>query len=210
MTDLELRTTSGHTAAVPEGDIDAFRARLRGVVVGSADPAYDEARAVWNGMIDRRPGVIVRCVGVADVIASVRFARDHDLLVAVRGGGHNVSGNAVCDGGLVIDLSPMRGVRVDPGRRTVRAEGGVTIGDLDREAQAFRLAVPMGVVTATGIAGLTLGGGLGWLRRKYGLTCDNLVSVDVVIADGGLVTASAEDNPELFWGIRGGGGNFGS
>ncbi len=150
-----------------------------------------------------------RCVGVADVKFAVRFARDHELLVSVRGGGHNVAGSAVCDGGLVIDLSRMKGVHVDPVRRKARAQPGLTLGDLDHETQAFGLAVPAGIVTTTGIAGLTLGGGFGWLNRKYGLTCDNLLSADVVTADGEMVTASPEENEDLFWGIRGGGGNFG-
>jgi FAD/FMN-containing dehydrogenase len=170
---------------------------------------YEEARKVWNGLIDKHPALIVRCAGVADVIDSVNLAREHDMLLAVRGGGHNVAGNAVCDGGLVIDLSPMKGIRVDPERRTVRAESGATLGDLDRETQVFGLATPMGVVSETGIAGLTLGGGIGWLRRKYGLSSDNLLSVDLVSADGGFLTASEEENADLFWGIRGGGGNFG-
>jgi FAD/FMN-containing dehydrogenase len=178
-------------------------------LVQPSDTDYDEARAVWNGMVDRYPALIVQCAGVADVVTSVNFAKEHDLLVAVRGGGHNTAGNAVCDGGLVIDLSIMKGVRVDPLAQTVRAEGGVTIGDLDRESQAFGLAVPMGVVTATGIAGLTLAGGMGWLRRKYGLSCDNLLSADVVSANGELVTASRENNADLLWALQGGGGNFG-
>ncbi|MGE5764558.1 MAG: FAD-binding oxidoreductase, partial [Mycobacterium leprae] len=209
MSHAAFRTTSGESGTVSEDALAALRGRLRGRLVQPSDADYDEVRAVWNGMVDKRPGLIVRCAGVADVIAAVTFARDHDLLVAVRGGGHNVSGNAVCDGGLVIDLSPMRAVRVDPSGQTVRAEGGVTIGELDHETQAFGLAVPMGVVTATGIAGLTLGGGLGWLRRKYGLSCDNLRAADVVTADGRLVTASADADAELLWALKGGGGNFG-
>jgi FAD/FMN-containing dehydrogenase len=167
------------------------------------------ARAVWNGMVDRRPALIAQCAGAVDVVASVEFAREHGLLVAVRGGGHNVAGTGVCDGGLMIDLSLLRSVRVDPVAQTVRAEGGVTIGDLDHETQAFGLAVPMGVVTATGIAGLTLGGGMGWLRRKYGLSSDNLLSADVVTADGKLVVAAPDTEPDLFWALQGGGGNFG-
>jgi FAD/FMN-containing dehydrogenase len=190
--------------------IAEFSARLGGRTIGPDDDGYDAARRVWNGMVDRYPGLIVRCHGAADVIEAVNFSRERSLLLAVRGGGHNVAGSAVCDGGLVIDLSPMKEIVVDPiGARTVRAQGGVTWGELDRETQAFGLATPGGVVSTTGIGGLTLGGGLGWLRRKYGLSCDNLVSVDIVTADGSLLTASASENPELFWGVRGGGGNFG-
>src|SRR6266540_438475 len=209
MSHIELRTGSGQTTAVLDDAVAALASRLRGGLVRSSDVGYDEVRAVWNGMVDKRPTLISRCAGTADVIASVAFAREHDLLVAVRGGGHNVAGNAVCDDGLVIDLSLMRGVRVDPARQTVRAEGGVTIGDLDHETQAFGLAVPMGVVTATGVAGLTLGGGMGWLRRKYGLSCDQLVSAQVVTANGDVITASEEENSDLFWGLRGGGGGLG-
>jgi FAD/FMN-containing dehydrogenase len=189
--------------------LTALAAGLRGRLVRPEDGDYDAARAVWNGMVDRRPALIARCAGVADVIAAVRFAREHGLLLAVKGGGHNVAGNGVCDGGLVIDLSPMDSVRVDPVTRTVRAGGGVTIGELDHETQALGLAVPMGVVTATGVAGLTLGGGVGWLRRKYGMSCDNLISADVVTADAQLVKAGADGDAELLWALQGGGGNFG-
>lgn len=189
--------------------IDEFKAHFRGDVLLPGDAGYDEVRQVWNGMIDRRPGLIVRCTGVADVIDSVNFARTHNLLVAVRGGGHNVAGNAVCDGGLMIDLSLMKAVHVDPKRRTARAQGGATWGDIDRETQVFGLATPGGVVSTTGIAGLTLGGGLGHLRRKCGLSCDNLLSVDIVTADGQFRTASQTENADLFWAVRGGGGNFG-
>jgi len=192
-----------------ESAVAGLRAALRGELIQPGDEGYEENRRVWNGMIDRRPVLIARCAGPADVIEAVNFARENDLLLAVRGGGHNVAGSAVCDGGLVIDLSRMKGIHVDPERRTVRAEGGVTIGELDHETQRFGLATPMGVVSETGIAGLTLGGGIGWLRRKYGLSSDNLVSVDVVTADGRFLTASASENSDLFWGIRGGGGNFG-
>ena len=186
-----------------------LEAGLRGRLVQPSDADYDTVRQVWNGLVDKRPALIARCGGVADVIDAVRFGREDGLPIAVRGGGHNVAGRGVCDGGLVIDLSAMNGIRVDPERGTVRAEGGTTIGQLDHETQAFGLAVPMGVVTATGIAGLTLGGGLGWLRRRYGLSCDNLISADVVTADGQLITTSEERNPELLWALRGGGGNFG-
>jgi FAD/FMN-containing dehydrogenase len=190
-------------------DTAALAGQLRGRLVSPDDADYDEVRAVWNGMIDKRPALIARCLGVSDVQAAVAFARQHGLTVAVRGGGHNVAGDALVDGGLVVDLSLMRSVRVDQAARTVRADGGVTIGDLDRETQVFGLAVPMGVVTETGISGLTLGGGLGWIRRKYGLSCDALLSADVVTADGTVVTATANDNADLLWALKGGGGNYG-
>ena len=173
------------------------------------DAGYDAARAIWNGAIERRPACIARCTGVADVVAAVRFARERDLVVAVRPGGHGVGGHALCDGGLVIDLSPMKGIRVDPAARTARAEAGVLWGEFDRETQLHGLATVGGIVTHTGIAGLTLGGGIGWLTRKHGATVDNLLSADVVTAEGELLTASGDENPDLFWGIRGGGGNFG-
>jgi len=182
---------------------------LQGEVIRPGDPTYEEARRVWNGMIDRRPALVARCRGVADVIACVRFAADHELVLAVRGGGHNVAGFGTCDGGLVIDLSAMRDVKVDPERRTVRAEGGATWADLDRETQAFGLAAPGGIVSTTGIAGLTLGGGQGWLRRTHGMTCDNLLSAEVVTAAGQVLVASDTENADLFWALRGGGGNFG-
>jgi len=192
-----------------EDELAAFAGRLKGELIRPGDPDYDQARSVWNGMIDRRPALIARCAGVDDVVEAVRFARARDMLVAVRGGGHNVAGTGTVDGGLVIDLSPMKRVEVDPVQRTARAEGGVTWGELDRETHVFGLATPGGVVTDTGIAGLTLGGGLGWLRRKYGLSCDNLLSVEMVTADGNVVRASEDENPDLFWAVRGGGGNFG-
>jgi FAD/FMN-containing dehydrogenase len=195
--------------AIDEEAIRVFRASLRGELLQPGDDGYDTTRRVWNGMIDRRPALIARCAGVADVIGAVDFARTHDLLVSVRGGGHNVTGNAVCDGGLMIDLSPMKGIRVDPVRRTARAQAGVTWGELDHETQAFGLATTGGQISMTGIAGLTLGGGLGWLMRKCGLTIDNLLAVDLVTADGRFLTASAAENEDLFWGVRGGGGNFG-
>ncbi|GAC1325333.1 MAG: FAD-binding oxidoreductase [Chloroflexota bacterium] len=187
----------------------ALAAQLRGAVIASDDGAYDAARRVWNGMIDRRPQLIVRCAGVADVIASVNFARENGLPVSIRGGAHNVAGNAVAEGGLMIDLSGMKGIHVDPRQKTVRAEPGVLWGELDHETQAFGLATTGGQVSHTGIAGLTLGGGIGNLMRKYGCTVDNLLSVDIVTADGELRHASATENANLFWGVRGGGGNFG-
>jgi FAD/FMN-containing dehydrogenase len=189
--------------------IEALRAALHGPVLTPADPGYDDARIVWNGAIDKHPEIIVRCSGVADVIDAVDFARAQGLLVAVRGGGHNVAGNAVCDGGIVIDLAGMNAVRVDVAARRVRAGGGANIGEVDRETQAFGLAVPLGIVSATGIAGLTLCGGHSWLARRHGFACDNLVSVDMVTADGRYVTASQDENADLFWAVRGGGGNFG-
>ncbi|HET9561898.1 MAG TPA: FAD-binding oxidoreductase, partial [Propionibacteriaceae bacterium] len=209
MSQTELRTRDGQATTVSDEAITALAEVLRGRLLQPSDADYDDARAVWNGMVDRHPALIVQCAGVADVVTSVTFAKEHDLLLAVRGGGHNAAGNAVCDDGLVIDLSLMKSVRVDPIAQTVRAEGGVTIGELDHESQAFGLAVPMGVVTETGIAGLTLAGGIGWLRRKYGLSCDNLISADVVTANGELVTASSENNADLLWALQGGGGNFG-
>src|SRR5262245_14341613 len=188
---------------------DELGGSFGGELLLPTSPGYDTARRIWNGACDRRPACIARCTGVADVVAAVRFARERDLVVAVRSGGHGVGGHAVCDGGLVIDLSPMRGIRVDPQARTARAQAGVLWGELDRETQLHGLATVRGIGTHTGIAGLTLGGGIGWLMRKHGATVDNLLSVDLVTADGDLVTASHDMNPELFWGLRGGGGNFG-
>ena len=194
---------------IPESALTKFRACLRGQSLVSGDPGYDAARTVPNAIIDRRPALVAHCAGTADVIACVGFAREHGLLVSVRGGGHSVAGKAVCDDGLMIDLSGMKGIRVDPARRTVRAEPGLTLGEFDRETQAFGLATTMGTVSKTGISGLTLGGGWGHLHGKYGIALDNLTGVDVVTADGRLVTANASENPDLFWGVRGGGGNFG-
>jgi FAD/FMN-containing dehydrogenase len=207
--ELKVVTSGGAEAALQDSVVEEFGARLRGELLRPGDAGYEEARKVWNGMIDRRPALIARASSVADVINSVNFARENDLLVAVRGGGHNVAGTGTVDGGLLIDLSRMKGIKIDPERRTAHVEPGVTIGELDRKTQAFGLAAPMGVVSETGISGLTLGGGLGWLRRKHGLSSDNLISVDVVTADGRFLSASESENPELFWGIRGGGGNFG-
>ena len=192
-----------------ESAVQEFAANFRGDLIRPDDEGYDAARAVYNAMIDRRPAVIARCSGVADVIAAVNFARENELVVAVRGGGHSVPGYGVCDGGIVIDLSPMKGIWVDPASRTARAQAGVTWGEFDRETQQFGLATTGGRVTHTGISGLTLGSGSGWLERKYGLTCDNLVSAEVVTAGGEFLKASETENEDLFWGLRGGGGNFG-
>jgi FAD/FMN-containing dehydrogenase len=191
------------------GELELDDAAFRGQVLGPADAAYDEQRRIWNGSFDRRPAVIVRCAGVADVVTAVKAARASGLPVAVRSGGHSFPGLSVADDAFMIDLSPMKGVRVDPERRTARAQAGVLLGELDRETQAFGLAVPSGIVTHTGVAGLTLGGGIGWIMRKHGLSVDQLVSVDLVTAEGEFVRASAEENADLFWGLRGGGGNFG-
>lgn len=194
---------------ITDAAIADYRHTLRGRLITPQDPEYDQARRVYNGMIDRYPRLIARCVDVADVVASVRFARENDVLLAVRGGAHNGPGLGTCDDGLVIDLAGLRGVRVDPVRHRVRVEGGCTSGDVDHATHAFGLAVPSGIISTTGMAGLTLGGGSGYLTRRYGLTIDNLIEADVVLADGRLVTASADQNEELFWALRGGGGNFG-
>jgi len=209
MADQRINTTSGAETGLTATAIEQFKGSLRGELLCPGDDHYDSARTIHNGMIDRRPALIVRCAGVADVMVAVTFARSYNLVVAVRGGGHGVPGFAVCDGGLMIDLSRMKSVRVDPVGRTARAEGGTTWGDFDHETQAFGLATTGGIARPTGIAGLTLGGGHGYLMRTYGLSCDNLLSVDVVTADGRLLTASATENADLFWGVRGGGGNFG-
>ncbi|WP_254530389.1 FAD-binding oxidoreductase [Natrinema gelatinilyticum] len=197
------------TTPVDDGAIDGLGEGLHGELLRPGDLGYDDARAIWNGMIDRRPALIVRAMGVSDVIAAVTFAREHDMLLAIRGAGHNIAGNAVCDDGLMLDLSAMRSVRVDPEERTARVEPGATLADFDHEAQAFGLATPLGINSTTGVAGLTLGGGFGWITRKYGLTVDNLRSVDIVTANGELRHASEDENPDLFWAVRGGGGNFG-
>jgi FAD/FMN-containing dehydrogenase len=189
--------------------LDAFAGMIRGGVLTPEDPGYEEARTVRNGLIDRRPGLIVKCHGTADVVDAVHFAREHDLLVSIRGGGHNVAGNAVNDGGIVIDLSGMRAVHVDPERKTARVQGGAVWGDVDRETQLWGLAAPGGQVSTTGVGGLTLHGGMGVLHRTYGLTIDNLLSVEIVTADGQVRTASSSENPDLFWAVRGAGSNFG-
>jgi hypothetical protein len=209
MKELSAIRITGETIKFDEKIIKELKERLGEKLILPWDESYDETRKLWNAMIDKKPALIVQCKGVADVVDSVNFARENNLLVAVRGGGHNVAGSASCDGGLMIDLSLMKGIWVDPKERTVRAQAGVTLGELDRETQVFELATPLGLVTATGISGLTLGGGLGWLSRKYGLTCDNLLSADIVTADGKYLTTSETENHDLFWGLHGGGGNFG-
>jgi FAD/FMN-containing dehydrogenase len=195
--------------SAPIADVGELRSGFGGDVLTPADPAYEPTRQVFNAMYDRRPAAIARCAGVADVIAALRFARERGLQIAVRGGGHSVQGYSSCDGGIIIDLSPMKGVRVDPAGRTAWAQAGLTWGELDRETQAFGLAVTGGRVSTTGIVGQTIGSGSGWLERLHGLTCDNLISADVVTADGRLVRASEREHPELLWGLRGAGGNFG-
>jgi FAD/FMN-containing dehydrogenase len=186
-----------------------FKAQFRGNLLLPGDGAYDETRQIWNAMIDRKPGLIARCTSADEVVQVVKLARKHNMLVSVRGGGHNIAGNAVCDDGLMIDLSLMKGVQVDPAARRAAVEPGCTLGDFDKAAQAHGLATPLGINSTTGVAGLTLGGGFGWLSRKYGMTIDNLLSADVVTADGNQVHASETENADLFWGLRGGGGNFG-
>ena len=206
---FDLISMENRTVTVSEEDLAGLRAQLAGDAILPGDAGYDAARKVWNALIDRRPGLIVQCKGLADVLAAVRFARTHALLVAVRCGGHNVSGSAVCDGGMVIDLRRMRAVMVSADRESVFVEGGALLRDIDRETQVFGRVTPTGNVSETGIGGLSLGGGMGNLRRRFGLSVDNLLSVQIVTADGSVHTASASENPDLFWAVRGGGGNFG-
>ena len=194
---------------MPAPSLDQLKSAFRGELIQPADTNYDSARKVYNGMIDRRPQLIARCVDVADVIAAVNYGRDNGLLTAIRGGGHNGAGLGTCDDGLVIDLSRMKGIRVDPVTKTVRVEGGCVWGDVDHATHAFGMATPCGFISTTGVAGLTLGGGIGYLTRRYGLTIDNLLSADIVLGDGSFVTASRSENADLFWALRGGGGNFG-
>lgn len=189
--------------------IEALQSKLRGGLIQPDDPEYDQARTIWNAMIDRRPAAIVRCSGVADVVHSLEIAKQHHLQLSVRSGGHNIAGNALCDGGLAIDLSAMKSIHIDPLARRAYVEPGATLGDFDHEAQLFGLATPLGINSTTGVAGLTLGGGFGWLTRKYGMTVDNLMSVEIVTADGERLWANAEQNADLFWAVCGGGGNFG-
>ena len=209
MSELTVTTTTGGDAALEEGTIAEFKASLRGQLLLPGEDGYDDARKLWNGMIDKRPALIARCVGAEDVMGCVNFGRANNLLVSVRGGDHSAAGNALCDGGLMIDLSLMKSISVDPAKRIARAGGGSRWGDFDRETQAFGLATTGGSVSDTGVGGLTLGGGLGWLAGKYGLACDNLHSADVVTADGSFLTASGAENADLFWGLQGGSGNFG-
>ncbi|HLT21129.1 MAG TPA: FAD-binding oxidoreductase [Thermomicrobiales bacterium] len=197
------------TRGIADAKIEQLEERVRGQILRPGQPGYDDARTIWNAMIDRRPALIVRCAGASDVIAAVQFAREHELRISVRGGGHNVAGSSLIDDGLMIDLSQMKSIRVDPAGRTARVEPGVRWGELDAEAQAFGLATVGGTVKTTGIAGLTLGGGFGWLTGKHGMTIDNLLSADVVTADGQLVHASETEHPDLFWALRGAGANFG-
>jgi FAD/FMN-containing dehydrogenase len=209
MRDVQISTVEGREVSLTPAVVDAYRANLLGTLLKGGDAGYDEARALWNGMIDRRPALIARCAGAADVITSVRFAREHNILVSVKGAGHNIAGKASSDGSLMIDLSPMKWVHVDPEKKTAHVGPGATLRMVDHETQAFGLAIPLGINSTTGIAGLTLGGGFGWLSRGLGLTIDNLISADIVTADGTLRRASQNENADLFWGIRGGGGNFG-
>ncbi len=206
---VDFCTPQGGTVAIDNERLEALRASLRGSLLMPGDAGYDVSRTLWNAMIDRRPAAIVRAAGAADVIQAVNFARDNALLLAVRGGGHNIAGKAACDGGLMLDLSAMKSVRVDPATKLARVEPGALLSDFDRETQAFGLSTPTGINSTTGMAGLTLGGGFGWQSRKRGLTIDNLNAVDIVLASGEFVQASATKNPDLFWAVRGGGGNFG-
>ena len=206
MNALAITQHDGSQGTLAVSDIDEFAKRLRGRLVRRGDADYASVRAVWNGMIEKQPALIARAQGVADVIEAIRFARKHDLLISVRGGGHNVAGTALCDGGLTIDLSSMKGVLVDAGAREARVQPGATWGDVDRETQLYGLAVPSGIISTTGVPGLTLGGGFGWLSRKHGYTCDNLLEAELVTADGRVVRASAKENADLFWGLRGAAG----
>ncbi len=204
-----LKTADGGAIELSPEILQAFKAGFRGAVLGPDDTAYESTRQLWNAMIDRRPGLIVRCTGTADIVHAVRFARRHRFVVSVRGGGHNIAGLAVCEGGLMIDLSTMRGIWVDAKRHTARAQPGCTLADLDRETQLHGLAAVLGFVSTTGIAGLTVGGGFGYLTRQHGWTCDTVEAMQVVTADGSVVRAAADENADLFWALRGGGGNFG-
>lgn len=209
MSVLAATSHDGRAIGVPRSVIDELRTRVQGPVLLSGDPGYEESRTIWNAMIDRRPALVLRCLGTADVVAAVKFARAQDLALSIKGGGHNISGLAVCDGGLLLDMSLMRGVWVDPATRKARAQAGCLLRDVDRETQLHGLAAVLGFISTTGIAGLTLGGGFGYLTRRFGWTSDSVGSMSLVTADGRIVTASERDNADLFWGLRGGGGNFG-
>ncbi len=204
-----INCIDGSILQLNDDELESFKASLRGELLGQADKDYEVARQVWNMMIDKCPALIARCTGAADVITAIRFAAERELLISIKGGGHNIAGSAVCEGGLMLDLSGMTAVIVDPEKKTVKAQAGALLGDLDHETQAFGLAVPTGINSTTGIAGLALGGGYGWLSRKFGHTVDNILSVDIVTADGEFKHASATENEELFWAVRGGSGNFG-
>ena len=206
---IKLTGLDGAMVDITPEVLQSFKTGFKGPVLTPGDAAYDETRSIWNAMIDRRPGLIVRCTGTVDVVHALRFARLHRLLTSVRGGGHNIAGLAVCDGGMMIDMSLMRGVWVDPVQRTARAQAGCTLADVDRETQLHGLAAVMGFISATGIAGLTVGGGFGYLTRRFGWTCDNLVSMEVVTADAEVLRVSDKENPDLYWALRGGSGNFG-
>jgi len=209
MSTIQIAKRDGGKASLDCTVIESLGSAIRGTLLQPGDSGYDEARTIWNAMIDRKPALIARCTGAADVSKAVSFAAEHGLLTAIRGGGHNIAGNAVCEGGFMIDLSLMKSVWIDPGSRKAHVGPGATLGDVDHETQAFGLALPVGINSTTGVAGLVLGGGFGWLSRKHGLTSDNLTAAEVVTADGSIVRASESENPDLFWAIRGGGGNFG-
>lgn len=209
MSDVNLKTLDGGTTTITAEELDVLRGGLRGEVTLPGEDGYEDARTIWNAMINRRPGAVIRCLGTSDVMKAVAFAREKGLLSAVRSGGHNIAGNAVCEGALMIDLSQMKSVNVDPAQKTAVVQPAASLGDVDKECQAFGLSVPVGINSTTGIAGLTLGGGFGWTTRKFGMTIDNLLSADVVTAEGKFVRANGDENPDLFWAIRGGGGNFG-
>ncbi|MBT3140647.1 FAD-linked oxidase [Phaeobacter gallaeciensis] len=206
---IEVTASNGNAVEISTDTIEALNMSLRGDVVTQGSPGYDEARTIWNAMHDRQPGLVIRALGASDIQTAVNFARDNGLLISIRSGGHQIAGHAVRDGVLMLDLSNMKSVYVDPNSRRARVEPGATLGDVDKETQVHGLAVPVGINSTTGIAGLTLGGGFGWITRKYGMTIDNLISADVVLADGSMIRASADENSDLFWAIRGGGGNFG-
>ena len=209
MPDLRIKTRKNGEGTLQEDVVRKFKESLRGELILADDAGYDDARSIWNAMIDRRPALIARCLGVADVVACVNFAREHGIALSIKGGGHNIAGLAVCEGGLMLDMARMRGVWVDPAARTARAQSGCLLGDVDRETQLHGLAAVLGFVSNTGTAGLTLGGGFGYLTRRFGWTSDNLSALEVVTADGRVVRASEQENPDLFWGIRGAGSNFG-